>query len=95
MRLWDLRKPGSTLGMLQSCMAAVRSIRFSPDGRLCVAAEAADFVHILDVHSGFTRHALLWQAHTAVCYWTLLLMVRWQATKYGLQELQLQRLWCW
>ena len=67
MRLWDLRRPGATLGMLGSNMAAVRSIRFSPDGSLCVAAEAADYVQIYDVQSGFTR-CVFWlsRAHHVV-----------------------------
>ena len=55
MRLWDMRRPGCAVGMVRGIMAAPRSIRFSPDGRLCAMAEAADFVHIIDVQSGFTR----------------------------------------
>ena len=57
MRVWDMRKMGQTLALIKGSMAAVRSIRFTPDGKYCAAAEAGDFVHILDVASGFTRCA--------------------------------------
>jgi hypothetical protein len=36
-------------------MGAVRSTRFSPDGRLLAVAEAADFVHIYNVDGGLRQ----------------------------------------
>ena len=39
-------------------MSAVRSLRYSPDGRFLAVAEAADFVNLYDVASGYKRQAL-------------------------------------
>lgn len=39
-------------------MGAVRSLRFSSDGRFLAMAEPADFVHVFDVKSGFHRYVL-------------------------------------
>lgn len=36
-------------------MGAIRSLRFSPDGRFLAMAEPADFVHIYDVQAGFSQ----------------------------------------
>ena len=47
-RIWDVRMPNACLHTLVGDMAAVRSLRYSPDGRFLAAAEAADFVHIYD-----------------------------------------------
>lgn len=35
-------------------MGAIRSLRFSADGKFLAAAEPADFVHIYDVAAGFS-----------------------------------------
>lgn len=55
MRVWDVRKLGESLALVKGNMAAIRSIRFTSDGKFCAAAEAGDFVHIMDVASCFTR----------------------------------------
>ncbi|KAK9793719.1 hypothetical protein WJX73_009911 [Symbiochloris irregularis] len=55
MCIWDMRQLSKPQALLKGSMAAVRSIRFSADGRYCAAAEAGDFVHILDVASGFRK----------------------------------------
>ncbi len=34
-------------------MGAIRSLRFTPDGRFLAMSEPADFVHVYDVASGF------------------------------------------
>ena len=54
-RIWDLRMPRDSLHVLVGQMAAVRSLRYSPDGRFLAAAEAADFVHIYDSKSDYAR----------------------------------------
>jgi hypothetical protein len=48
-RVWDVRAPGRSLATLRSALGAVRSLRWSPDGRHLAAAEPADFV---TVHGG-------------------------------------------
>ncbi|ORX94122.1 WD40 repeat-like protein [Basidiobolus meristosporus CBS 931.73] len=50
-RLYDTRYFSKSFAVLETQMAAVRSLRFSPDGRFLVIAEPADFIHILDAHS--------------------------------------------
>ncbi|KAK9768469.1 hypothetical protein K7432_000880 [Basidiobolus ranarum] len=50
-RLYDTRYFAKSFSLFQTQMAAVRSLRFSPDGRFLVVAEPADFIHILDAHS--------------------------------------------
>jgi WD40 repeat protein len=54
-RIWDVRMPGSSMCMLQGRMGAIRSLRFSSDGKFLAVAEPADFVHIHDVASGFAE----------------------------------------
>lgn len=54
-RVWDVRQPSSPLAVLGGSMGAIRSLRFSPDGSCLAAAEPADFVHVYDVASGFSR----------------------------------------
>eukprot|EP00798_Chlamydomonas_sp_ICE-L_P021614 gene21614-28614_t len=53
--VWDVRLPSTPLAILAGRMGAIRSVRFSPDGRFLAMAEPADFVHIYDVQSGFTK----------------------------------------
>ena len=54
--MWDLRKPSESTAMLFGSMGAVRSLRYSPDGRLLAASEPADFVQLYDVTSSYTRY---------------------------------------
>ena len=54
-RIWDLRKPDEALHVLRGNMGAVRSLRFSNDGHFLAMAEPADFVHIFDTSTGFSR----------------------------------------
>eukprot|EP00877_Chromochloris_zofingiensis_P015052 jgi/Chrzof1/9800/Cz04g16040.t1 len=53
--VWDLRYPSEPLVSLPGRMGAIRSIRFSPDGRFLAAAEPADFIHVYDVQKGFSE----------------------------------------
>jgi len=52
-RLWDARYLGQSLAVLRGNMGAIRSLRFSDDGRFLAAAEPADFVHVYDAANGF------------------------------------------
>ena len=57
-RIWDIRQPGKSLAVLSGRMGAVRSLRFSSDGRFLAMAEPADFVHVFDVKAGFHRYTV-------------------------------------
>jgi hypothetical protein len=52
-RIWDVRHLGQSLAVLRGKMGAIRSLRFSADGRFLAAAEPADFVHVYDAAAGF------------------------------------------
>ncbi|CAD7704381.1 unnamed protein product [Ostreobium quekettii] len=52
-RLWDMRKPEEPMLVLRGKMGAIRSVRFSSDGRYLAMAEPADFVHVFDVTKGY------------------------------------------
>jgi hypothetical protein len=52
-RVYDLRAPAAPLALLRARLGAVRSLRFSPDGALLAAAEAADFVTVYDAAGGY------------------------------------------
>lgn len=54
-RVWDVRQTSTPLAVLGGSMGAIRSLRFSPDGSCLAAAEPADFVHVYDVASNFSR----------------------------------------
>ncbi|ONK79284.1 uncharacterized protein A4U43_C01F4810 [Asparagus officinalis] len=54
-RLWDVRNLSKSLAVLRGNIGAIRSVRFSSDGRFMCMAEPADFVHIFDVGSGYTK----------------------------------------
>lgn len=47
-RLWDVRHLKTSVAVLRGRLGAVRSLRFSADGRFLAMAEPADFVHIYD-----------------------------------------------
>ncbi|ORX91712.1 WD40 repeat-like protein [Basidiobolus meristosporus CBS 931.73] len=51
LRLYDTRYFAKSFSVFETQMGAVRSLRYSPDGRFLVAAEPADFIHILDAQS--------------------------------------------
>ena len=44
-----------SLYLLRSSVGAVRSLRFSPCGRILAAAESIDFVRLFDVDADFSR----------------------------------------
>lgn len=48
-RVFDLRAPAAPLAVLRARIGAVRSLRFSPDGRTLAVAEPADYVTLYDV----------------------------------------------
>eukprot|EP00475_Leptophrys_vorax_P010252 TRINITY_DN16907_c0_g1_i3.p1 TRINITY_DN16907_c0_g1~~TRINITY_DN16907_c0_g1_i3.p1 ORF type:complete len:588 (+),score=-9.10 TRINITY_DN16907_c0_g1_i3:222-1985(+) len=54
-RVWDRRNMGASLHTLKGRIGAIRSIRFSSDGRFMAMAEPADFVHIFDTCSDFAH----------------------------------------
>lgn len=54
-RLWDVRNLSKSLTLLKGRMGAIRSIKFTSDGRFMAMAEPADFVHIYDTQSDYCR----------------------------------------
>eukprot|EP00250_Pteridium_aquilinum_P014631 c22105_g1_i1 orf=177-1520(+) len=54
-RLWDIRNLSSSLAALKGRIGAIRSLRFSSDGRFLAMAEPADFVHVFDVYQDFQK----------------------------------------
>lgn len=54
-RVWDVRHLARSVAVLKGRLGAIRSLRFSSDGRFLALAEPADFVHIYDVAAGFQR----------------------------------------
>ena len=52
-RIFDLRVTQKPLCVLKSHVGAVRSLRFSPDGRTLAVAEPADYVTLYDVGTGY------------------------------------------
>ncbi|CAM6037453.1 unnamed protein product [Sphagnum compactum] len=54
-RLWDIRNLGSSLAVLKGRIGAIRSLRFTSDGRFMAMAEPADFVHVFDTKQDFTK----------------------------------------
>lgn len=54
-RLWDVRNLSKSFAVFRGNIGAIRSIRFTSDGRFMAVAEPADFVHIFDVASGYTK----------------------------------------
>ena len=55
MRIWDIRRPEQSVKVLKGKVGAIRSLRYSSDGRWLAAAEPMDFVHVYDVHDGYAR----------------------------------------
>ncbi|RCV08112.1 hypothetical protein SETIT_1G299900v2 [Setaria italica] len=54
-RIWDVRKLSKPVHVLRGNLGAIRSIRFTSDGRFMSMAEPADFVHVFDVKSDYNR----------------------------------------
>ncbi|XBI09259.1 uncharacterized WD repeat-containing protein C2A9.03 isoform X4 [Aegilops tauschii subsp. strangulata] len=54
-RIWDARNLSKSVAVLGGNMGAIRSIRYTSDGKFLAMAEAADFIHIFDVGSGYDR----------------------------------------
>lgn len=51
-RVWDIRNISKSITSLKANLGAIRSIRYSSDGRFMAMAEPADFVHVFDVRDG-------------------------------------------
>ncbi|KAL0490903.1 WD repeat-containing protein [Acrasis kona] len=58
-RIWDLRKADKSLKAIVGCLGAIRSLRYSEDGKFLAASEPADFVHVYDVGADYTREQQL------------------------------------
>lgn len=54
-RVWDVRNMSSSVAVLKGRLGAVRSLRYSSDGRFLVVAEPADFVHIYSTKADYKR----------------------------------------
>ncbi|XP_010261260.1 PREDICTED: uncharacterized WD repeat-containing protein C2A9.03-like isoform X1 [Nelumbo nucifera] len=54
-RLWDVRNLSKSLAVLEGRMGAIRTVKFTSDGRFMSMAEPADFVHIYDARSGYCK----------------------------------------
>ncbi|ESQ29898.1 hypothetical protein EUTSA_v10011474mg [Eutrema salsugineum] len=48
-RVWDIRNLSKSVAVLRGNLGAIRSIRYTSDGRYMAMAEPADFVHVYDV----------------------------------------------
>ncbi|XP_004294875.1 PREDICTED: uncharacterized WD repeat-containing protein C2A9.03-like [Fragaria vesca subsp. vesca] len=54
-RVWDVRNLSKSVAVLKGNLGAIRSIRYTSDGRYMMMAEPADFVHVYDVKSGYEK----------------------------------------
>ncbi|KAL8462044.1 hypothetical protein ACS0TY_033212 [Phlomoides rotata] len=54
-RIWDMRNLSTSVAALKGSLGAIRSIRYTSDGRFMAMAEPADFVHVFDVNSGYQK----------------------------------------
>ncbi|MBA0809846.1 hypothetical protein Gohar_025461 [Gossypium harknessii] len=52
-RIWDVRNLSRSIAVLKGNLGAIRSIRYTSDGKYMAMAEPADFVHVYDVKSGY------------------------------------------
>jgi WD40 repeat protein len=52
-RVWDVRYPSQSYAVLDGELGAVRSMRFTSDGRYMAVAECADYVHIYDTTTDY------------------------------------------
>jgi len=53
-KVWDVRYTGQSVATLDGDIGAVRSIRFTNNGRFMAVAECADIVNIYDIETNFT-----------------------------------------
>ncbi|KAL2242258.1 uncharacterized WD repeat-containing protein C2A9.03 isoform X1 [Sesamum indicum] len=54
-RLWDVRNLSESIAVLKGRMGAIRAVKFTSDGRYMAMAEPADFVHIFDTKSDYSK----------------------------------------
>ena len=54
-RLWDIRKPDASFLLLKAHLGAVRSLRFSSNGKFLAVAEPNDYVTIYDCSSMYSK----------------------------------------
>ncbi|XP_034678949.1 uncharacterized WD repeat-containing protein C2A9.03-like isoform X8 [Vitis riparia] len=54
-RIWDARYLSKSVAVLKGNLGAIRSIRYTSDGRFMAMAEPADFVHVYDVKNGYEK----------------------------------------
>lgn len=54
-RIWDTRNLSKSVAVLGGNLGAIRSIRYTSDGRFMAMAEPADFAHIFDVKSNYEQ----------------------------------------
>ncbi|KAJ7529426.1 hypothetical protein O6H91_15G049600 [Diphasiastrum complanatum] len=54
-RLWDVRNLSTAVTILKGRIGAIRSVRFSSDGRFMAMAEPADFVHVFDTKCDYEQ----------------------------------------
>ncbi|KAG5526076.1 hypothetical protein RHGRI_032390 [Rhododendron griersonianum] len=54
-RIWDARNLSKSVAALKGNLGAIRSIRYSSDGRFMAMAEPADFIHVFDAKSGYEK----------------------------------------
>ncbi|PKA57780.1 Katanin p80 WD40 repeat-containing subunit B1 like [Apostasia shenzhenica] len=54
-RVWDVRNLSTSVSVLKGNLGAVRSIRYSADGRFMIVAEPADFVHIFSTKADYKK----------------------------------------
>ncbi|CAM8891398.1 unnamed protein product [Rhodiola kirilowii] len=54
-RVWDIRNLSKSVHVLKGNIGAIRSIRYTSDGRYLSMAEPADFVHVFDVKTGYNK----------------------------------------
>ncbi|XP_056857224.1 uncharacterized WD repeat-containing protein C2A9.03 [Raphanus sativus] len=52
-RVWDIRNLSKSVAVLRGNLGAIRSIRYTSDGKYMAMAEPADFVHVYDVSKGY------------------------------------------
>ncbi|TXG68125.1 hypothetical protein EZV62_009400 [Acer yangbiense] len=54
-RIWDARNLSKSVAVLKGNLGAIRSIRYTSDGRYMATAEPADFVHVYDTKCGYEK----------------------------------------